>query len=109
MNERTVMPAALTGYGSPINTLKLGRNLAALRERDIFVLGSGNVVDNLRRIYWVGPAGAHDWAERLDAEVKRIVTSAMRELFEVGALQTSQSRCRRSRQTRENTVGACHE
>ena len=48
------MPTALIGHGSPIDARELGRNWAALREHDISVLCSGNVVDNMRsdRLGW---------------------------------------------------------
>ena len=64
---------------------ELGRSLAALRRRGIFILGSGNVVHNLRRIDWGRRDGTYDWGERFDAEVKGIMTSAPRELLGVGA------------------------
>ena len=56
-----------------INALKpldyhvdVGRKLAPLRERDILLLASGNVVHNLRRVQWDKPDSAFDWAERFD-------------------------------------------
>lgn len=64
---------------------ELGSKLAALRKRGIFILRSGNVVHNLRRIDWGRRDGTYDWGERFDAEVKRIMTTAPRELLGVVA------------------------
>jgi 4,5-DOPA dioxygenase extradiol len=53
----------------------LGERLAPLRERGILVVGSGNVVHNLRRLDWQHPEGAFEWAERFDRGVRSIMTS----------------------------------
>jgi len=53
--------------------LELGREIQALRERGVLILGSGNIVHNLRRIDWGNPHGAYDWAVEFDARVKAAV------------------------------------
>jgi 4,5-DOPA dioxygenase extradiol len=60
----------------PLNYhLDVGRRLASLRDRGVLILGSGNVVHNLRRIQWDKPDSAFDWAERFDdAAVEQLST-----------------------------------
>jgi 4,5-DOPA dioxygenase extradiol len=53
--------------------LELGREIRALREQGVLILGSGNIVHNLRRIDWSEPHGAYDWAVEFDAKVKDAV------------------------------------
>jgi 4,5-DOPA dioxygenase extradiol len=65
--------------------IELGRRLAPLRERGIFVVGSGNVVHNLRRVAWDLGDTAYDWALDFDAEVKRIMTTDPGRLAEIAA------------------------
>jgi 4,5-DOPA dioxygenase extradiol len=73
-----------------INALKpldyhvdLGRRLAPLRDRGVMILGSGNVVHNLRRVQWDNPDGAFDWAERFDDAVAEQVASDPGEILKV--------------------------
>ncbi len=55
---------------------KLGATLAPLRERGILVIGSGNVVHNLRGINITLPDSGFDWAQRFDEDARALMTSA---------------------------------
>jgi len=49
---------------------KLGQELAKLREKGILILGSGNIVHNLRTIKWEENATAYPWAMEFDEWMK---------------------------------------
>lgn len=45
---------------------KLGEELAKMRERGVLIVGSGNIVHNLRQIKWGENPTPHDWALEFD-------------------------------------------
>ena len=56
--------------------LELGARLAPLRQRGILVLGSGNIVHNLRTMSAERPDRGFDWATRFDDAARELLTSA---------------------------------
>lgn len=57
----------------PRSHYELGRRLAALRRSGILVIGSGNMVHNLRLMEYDTEAGPHDWAVEIDEKLKSLI------------------------------------
>ncbi|HET7267802.1 MAG TPA: 4,5-DOPA dioxygenase extradiol [Oleiagrimonas sp.] len=55
--------------------LRMGAKLAALRERGVLVIGSGNVVHNLRAMDWQAKDAGFDWARRFNDKAIEMATS----------------------------------
>jgi 4,5-DOPA dioxygenase extradiol len=49
---------------------ELGQKLARLREHGVLLVGSGNIVHNLRKIQWEENAQPYDWAVQFDEWTK---------------------------------------
>ncbi len=55
--------------------LKLAKELCFLRQQGVLILGSGNVVHNLRRIQWDPKAPAYDWNLEFDQKIRDLISN----------------------------------
>lgn len=61
-------------YGkSPEYHYQLGKQLQQLRSKGVLIVGSGNMVHNLRRMNWHQPQSGYDWAEEANTSLKRFI------------------------------------
>ncbi len=79
-----VIQLSIDATKSYIDHLAIGRALAPLRDRDVLVIGSGNVVHNLRTIDWSLSTGGFDWADDFDSAVRELMTTRPHDLPSVG-------------------------
>jgi len=63
--------------------LELGERLATLRARGVLILGSGNVVHNLRLLDWESAEGAFDWTRRFDEAARQALTTRPAEIVKL--------------------------
>ena len=65
-----VIELSIDAAKSEEENFKIGKLLQFLRSKEILIIGSGNVVHNLRLINFDAPNDAYDWAVRFDDFVK---------------------------------------
>ncbi|MFN8206915.1 MAG: 4,5-DOPA dioxygenase extradiol [Bacteroidales bacterium] len=65
-----VMQLSLDHYLSPEGHYRLARELSFLRRKGVLVMGSGNMVHNLRMFDFFNPARKYDWAEAMNEKFK---------------------------------------
>jgi 4,5-DOPA dioxygenase extradiol len=68
-----VVQLSLDRRKQPALHYELGRELKALRKKGVLIVGSGNMVHNLREIAWEDTA--YDWALEFDAQMKELILS----------------------------------
>lgn len=68
-----VMELSLDQRKSPQEHYDFAKKLAPLREQGVLIVGSGNLVHNLRMIDWDMSGKPYDWAVNFDSMVKKHV------------------------------------
>ena len=53
----------------------LAKELSILRRKGVLIIGSGNMVHNLRLVDWYNPNGSYDWAELMNSKFKVLIES----------------------------------
>ena len=61
----------------------LGTRLAPLRDAGVLIVGSGNIVHNLRRIAWEPPTTGFDWNNRFDETARSILRDRPGDILEL--------------------------
>lgn len=65
-----VIPISLNARNRSQDFFDLGQKLKSLRDQNILIIGSGNIVHNLREIDFAEAAPTFPWAESFDRKVK---------------------------------------
>lgn len=63
--------------------MDLAARLAPLRDAGVLIIGSGNVVHNLRQVQWRQPEFAFDWARRFDEAATSLLMEAPGDLLKL--------------------------
>lgn len=65
-----VFQVSLDVTKTPEQHIEMGKKLRPLREQGVLIIGSGNIVHNLRLVQWRNPTARLPWAEEFDAKIK---------------------------------------
>ncbi|MDR3453324.1 MAG: 4,5-DOPA dioxygenase extradiol [Rhodoferax sp.] len=89
--EIPVIQLSMDYSRAPEEHYALAQQLRALRERGVLIVGSGNIVHNLRSARWSGAGNqAYDWALEFDAVTAEHITQgrlgALQDFQKLGAL-----------------------
>ncbi len=68
-----VFQLSLDATRNPAGHYDLARDLTPLREHGVLIMGSGNIVHNLRRVSRQLPDTGFDWAIEFDARIKGLI------------------------------------
>jgi len=66
-----VLQLSLNEHFTPIEHYSFAQSLKALRDEGVLILGSGNIVHNLRAVKWHGDQEPYSWAQNFDEGIKK--------------------------------------
>lgn len=65
-----VIQMSINHFLSPVYHYELAQEMRYLREQGILIIGSGNMVHNLREVDWNNPNAGYDWALEVNNKLK---------------------------------------
>ena len=69
-----VIQLSLDHSQTPQSHYDLGKELSSLRRKGVLIIGSGNIVHNLRMIDWQKEHQGYDWALEVNTKVKKLIS-----------------------------------
>jgi 4,5-DOPA dioxygenase extradiol len=61
--------------------MRIAHELSSLRDKGVLIIGSGNVVHNLRMVDWRNPGGGFSWAEKANRIIKDLIIADKYEML----------------------------
>jgi len=87
-----VLQMSIDGTKSPEWHYNLASDLQQLRSKGVLIIGSGNMIHNLRMIDWHKPDNGYDWAIEMNATFKKLIdTEAHQQLIEYSEIGSAAS------------------
>ena len=68
-----VLQLSIDGTKLPEWHYDLAKEISSLRSKGILIIGSGNIIHNLRMIDWNNPDSGFDWANEMNENIKRLI------------------------------------
>ncbi|RZU16343.1 4,5-DOPA dioxygenase extradiol [Kribbella rubisoli] len=80
-----VVQLSLNAFKDFDHHLELGRKLSPLRDEGVLIVGSGNIVHNLRAVDYRKPDSGYDWALRFDEAARELLEGSPSEVAALDA------------------------